>query len=122
MGLSVSEDEPEEEPEDAFHIDSIRGTLSEGPIIMNAIRDSETGEMVATDVISASKVTARFRNVAERAGYVSISFDVSVPASMSDSKWQLKIFFYLVTLTPCQNPTYSHSKQQAVFQDSNTLC
>lgn len=92
MGLSVSEDEPEEEePEDAFHIDSIRGTLSEGPIIMNAIRDSETGEMVATDVISASKVTARFRNVAERAGYVSISFDVSVPASMSDSKWQLKI-------------------------------
>ena len=47
--------------------------------------------MVATDVISASKVTARFRNVAERAGYVSISFDVSVPAAMSDSRWQLKI-------------------------------
>lgn len=92
MGLSVPEEEPlEEEDEDEFQIDSIRSTLSEGPIIMNAIRDSETGEMVATDVISASKVTARFRNVAERAGYVSISFDVSVPASMSDSKWQLKI-------------------------------
>ena len=92
MGLSVPEEEPlEEEEDEEFQIDSIRSTLSEGPIIMNAIRDSETGEMVATDVISASKVTARFRNVAERAGYVSISFDVSVPASMSDSKWQLKI-------------------------------
>lgn len=38
-----------------------------------------------------SVVTARFRNVAERAGYVSISFDVSVPSGMSDSQWQLKI-------------------------------
>lgn len=92
MGLSVPEDEPmEDEEEDVVQIDSIRGSLSEGPIIMNAIRDSETGEMVATDVISASKVTARFRNVAERAGYVSISFDVSVPAAMSDSRWRLKI-------------------------------
>ena len=98
MGLSVSDDRPEEdEAEDVeVQIDSIRGALSEGPIIMNAIRDSETGEMVATDVISASKVTARFRNVAERAGYVSISFDVSVPSGLSDSQWQLKI-------CPCMN-------------------
>ena len=93
MGLSVSDEEPlpDDEEDQDFQIDSIRGTLSEGPVIMNAIRDSETGEMVATDVISASKVTARFRNVAERAGYVSISFDVSVPAGMSDSRWQIKI-------------------------------
>lgn len=92
MSLSVSEEKPLEEDEETdVVIDSIRGTLSDGPIIMNAIRDSETGEMVATDVISASKVVARFRNVAERAGYVSISFDVTVPSGMSDSQWQLKI-------------------------------
>ena len=92
MGLSVSDEKPIEPEEDrGVEIDSIRGTLSDGPLIMNAIRDSETGEMVATDIISASKVTARFRNVAERAGYVSISFDVTVPAEMADSKWQLKI-------------------------------
>ena len=92
MGLSVPDEKPLEDEEDAgLQVDSIRGSLSDGPVIMNAIRDSETGEMVATDVISASKVTARFRNVAERAGYVSISFDVSVPAGMSDSQWQLKI-------------------------------
>lgn len=93
MGLSVTDEKPldDESQDQEIQIDSIRGTLSDGPIIMNAIRDSETGEMVATDVISASKVTARFRNVAERAGYVSISFDVSVPSGMSDSQWQLKI-------------------------------
>lgn len=90
MGLSAPEDKPAEEDK-PVEVDSIRSTLSDGPIIMNAIRDSETGEMVATDVISASKVTARFRNVAERAGFVTISFDITVPAGMSDSQWQLKI-------------------------------
>lgn len=96
MMLSVPDEVPleEEENEEAV-IDSIRGTLSDGPVIMNAIKDTETGEMVATDVINASKVTARFRNVAERAGYVSISFDVTVPALMSDSQWQLKILPFM---------------------------
>lgn len=93
MGLSIADDKPleDEEQERDFIIDSIRGSLSEGPVIMNAIRDSQTGEMVATDVIRASKVTARFRNVAERGGWVTLAFDVSVPAGMSDSRWQLKI-------------------------------
>ena len=68
LSLSVPEEPPVEEEEDMeVSVDSIRGTLVDEPLIMNAIRDSETGEMVATDVISASKVTARFRNVAERA-------------------------------------------------------
>ncbi len=91
MSLAVAGEEPLEEKEDEVVIDSIRGTLKDEPIIMNAIKDSETGEMVAVDVISASTVTARFRNVAERAGYVSIGFDVTVPAFMSDSRWQMKI-------------------------------
>ena len=91
MDISVPEDEPEEVEEPEVKIDSIRSDLTDGPIIMNAIRDSETGEMVATDVISASTVVARFRNVAERAGYVSIGFDVTVPSEMLDSDWQLKL-------------------------------
>lgn len=92
LSLSVPDEPPMETEEDVeVSVDSIRGTLVDEPLIMNAIRDSETGEMVATDVINASKVTARFRNVAERAGYVSISFDVTVPAALSDSRWQLKI-------------------------------
>ena len=91
LGLSVPEDVKESEPEDEVVVDSIKGSLADGPIIMNAIKDSETGEMVATDVISASKVTARFRNVAERAGYVSIGFDLTVPEALSSSQWQLKV-------------------------------
>ena len=92
MSLSVPEEAPiEDEEPDEVLIDSMRGSLAGEPFIMNAIKDAETGEMIATDVISASRVTARFRNVAERAGYVSISFDVTVPSQMSASQWQLKI-------------------------------
>ena len=94
MGLAVADEKPLEE-EDEPVIDSIRSTLSDGPLIMNAIRDDATGEMVATDVINASRVVARFRNVAERAGYVSIGFDVIVPEELYDSRWQLRIFPFM---------------------------
>ncbi len=96
MSLSVPSEPPVEEDDgNEIEIDSIRSTLSDEPIIMNAIRDTETGEMVATDVINASRVTARFRHVAERAGYVSISFDVNVPSALSASEWQLKILPFM---------------------------
>ena len=96
ISLQVAgEEAAEEEDDNEVAIDSIRSTLSDEPIIMNAIKDTETGEMVATDVINASRVTARFRNVAERAGYVSLSFDVSVPSGMSDSQWQLKVLPFM---------------------------
>jgi len=61
-------------------------------LIMKAIKDEETGEMVATDVIDAATVTARFRNVAERSGKVDLAFQAIVPESMMDSKWQLRFY------------------------------
>lgn len=61
-------------------------------LIMKAIKDEETGEMVATDVIEAATVTARFRNIAERHGKVDLAFQVIVPESMRDSKWQLRFY------------------------------
>lgn len=91
MSISVPDEKEIEEVDTEVVVDSIRSTLADEPFIMNAIRDTETGEMVATDVISASTVVARFRNVAERFGYVSIGFDVRVPQQMSDSRWQLKL-------------------------------
>ena len=63
----------------------------DGPIIMNAVRD-EDGNMVATDVIEAASVTARFRNVAERGGKVNIEFMVTVPKDMMDPQWQLRFY------------------------------
>lgn len=61
-------------------------------LIMKAVKDEETGEMVAADVIDAAMVTARFRNIAERKGKVDLAFQVVVPASMRDSKWQLRFY------------------------------
>ena len=66
-------------------------TSDEGPIIMNAVRD-EDGNMMATDVIEAASVTARFRNVAERGGKVNIEFAVTVPQDMMDPQWQLRFY------------------------------
>ena len=59
-------------------------------IIMKAVRD-ENGEMVASDVILPSVVVATFRNVAERMGKVDLRFDITVPANLTDSRWQLRL-------------------------------
>lgn len=59
--------------------------------IMRAVKD-ENGEMVATDVIQAAKVTARFRNVAERSGKVDLNFRIIVPEAMQDRDWQLRFY------------------------------
>ena len=59
-------------------------------IIMNAVRDEETGEMVASETLQAARVTARFRNVAERHGKIELAFQVIVPAAMQDSRWQVR--------------------------------
>ena len=79
------EDVDDEEP---AVVDSAE--IQDGPLIMNAIRDSETGEMTATDVITASKVVARFRNIAERLGRISMTFDIIVPEALISSDFQLR--------------------------------
>lgn len=61
-------------------------------LIMKAIKDEKTGEMVANDVLDAAVVTARFRNVAERHGKVDIAFQITVPEAMQDGKWQLRFY------------------------------
>ena len=59
VGIAVSEEKPLDAVDGEEVVDSVSGNISSGPILMNAIRDTETGEMVATDVIKASTVTAR---------------------------------------------------------------
>lgn len=61
-------------------------------LIMKAIRDEESGEMVATDVLQAAIVTARFRNIAERRGKIDLNFQVVVPKDMQDGAWQLRFY------------------------------
>ncbi|MCF0176364.1 MAG: hypothetical protein HUJ94_05975 [Bacteroidales bacterium] len=61
-------------------------------LIMKAVRDDESGEMVATEVIDAAVVTARFRNISEHHGKVDLAFDIVVPETMQDSRWQLRFY------------------------------
>ena len=67
----------------------LRDVPQEEVIIMKAVKDEE-GEMVATDVISAAMVSARFRNVAERHGKVDLRFRITVPSILCESRWQIR--------------------------------
>ena len=60
--------------------------------LMKAIEDEETGEMVATEVLNAATVTARFQNLAERRGKVDLEFLVTVPAGMMHERWQFRLY------------------------------
>ena len=78
---------PGSRPRDTLKVTDLDG---KEVLIMRAIRDEATGEMVATEQLDAAVVTARFRNVAERHGKVDLEFQVIVPQEMHDSKWQLR--------------------------------
>ena len=73
--------------------DTLRVTDLDGPemIIMKAVRDESSGEMVAAEMLDAAMVTARFRNIAERHGKIDLEFQVLVPPEMRDSRWQLRL-------------------------------
>ena len=59
-------------------------------IIMNAVKDEETGEMVATEELDEIVVVARFRHVAERNGMVDLVFELSVPLELQNRMWQVR--------------------------------
>lgn len=67
-------------------------------ILMHAVLDDETGEMVAAQELRPAMVSARFRNVAERHGKVDLEFQITVPAEMQDKRWQLRFFPRMVIL------------------------
>lgn len=70
----------------------VKGDEGQDIVIMKAIKDDETGEMVANEVLKAAVVTARFRNKAERHGKVDLEFQVIVPHELMDTKWQLRFY------------------------------
>lgn len=79
-------------PQTAKKRDTLKVTDVDGTelLIMQAIKDEQTGEMVASEVLDAAVVTARFRNVAERRGEVDIEFQIVVSDSLLDKDWQLR--------------------------------
>ncbi len=92
LALSRNEIQEERKVIAVSHRDTltVRDDSGKEMLIMKAVKDESSGEMVAHDVIDAAVITARFRNVAERHGRVDLRFEIIVPASMQDSRWQLR--------------------------------
>lgn len=84
---------PEYKDVKAVRRDTLKVTDLDGRemIIMKAVRDESTGDMVAAEMLDAAMVTARFRNIAERHGKIDLEFQVIVPEQMQDSRWQLRL-------------------------------
>ncbi|MBR1783347.1 MAG: hypothetical protein IJ753_07530 [Bacteroidales bacterium] len=59
---------------------------------MKTFKDEKTGEVTASEVLEAATVTARFRHISERNGEVDLYFDIIVPPSVCDSRWQVQLF------------------------------
>ena len=59
-------------------------------IIMNAVKDEESGEMVPTEELEEIVVVAKFRHVAERNGVVDLVFELSVPLELQNRMWQVR--------------------------------
>ncbi|MBR4775642.1 MAG: hypothetical protein IK008_06055 [Bacteroidales bacterium] len=97
-GATLSLSSRELEREQRFIKDTKRDTvrvtdfLGTRMYVMKAERDSVTGEMVASDVLDAAVVTARFRHVAERHGRVDLRFEITVPEKMQSKEWQLRFY------------------------------
>ncbi len=89
--IGLAEDDAKEPVERKPDTLVVRDDEEQEMILMRAIQD-ENGEMVATDVIEAAVVEARFRHVAERQGMVDIAFLIRVPAEMWDEGWQLRFY------------------------------
>lgn len=68
-------------------------TLGGGePLIMNAIKEEATGDLVASDNLKPIVVQARFSHVAERQGLINISFFIIIPKELQDPAWQVRFF------------------------------
>lgn len=91
IALSQERKLPESAPRDIPQHDTlvIRNIDGRDMILMRAIKDDD-GTTVANQVLEAARVTARFRNVAERHGKVDMEFQIIVPSGLRDSKWQLR--------------------------------
>ena len=93
LSLSDDRDIPQIEVNTPVQRDTLVVEDPEGNrmILMRAVKDQD-GEMVAHEVLEAARVTARFRNVAERGGKVDLRFQIHVPSKMQDSKWQVRLY------------------------------
>ena len=86
----VLEDTVARKKADVVEIEDLQGNT----IIMNAVRDEDSGEMVATEQLNEIVVQAKFRHVAERHGVIDLVFEIMVPVELQRSMWQVRFTPY----------------------------
>lgn len=64
--------------------------LQGNSIVMNAVKDEESGDMVAVEQLDEIVVVAKFKHVAERNGSVDLVFELSVPLELQQRRWQVR--------------------------------
>ena len=77
---------------------TFKDTLFTGPgddLVLNAVVEDSTGELVAHGKIAPITVTATHKNIAERGGKIRLSFDVKVPSSILSDDRQVRIVPHL---------------------------
>ncbi len=67
-------------------------TLETGELIMQNVKDEDTGEEMLVDRLKPSIVVSRFVQRQERGGNVPIDFQIRVPAIMLDKNWQVRLY------------------------------
>lgn len=60
-------------------------------LVVQAERDSLTGESITTVQLSGVTVTARSKQIAERNGKINLDFIVTVPSPLISRKWQVQL-------------------------------
>ena len=86
----VRDDIAEDAPQvaEVVEVEDLKGNR----IIMNAVKDEETGEMVAQEHLNEIVVQARFSHVAERNGMVDLVFELAVPQELQHRMWQVRLY------------------------------
>ena len=64
----------------------------DGLFALRTVRDSITGETIGSEDLDAAIIIARFRNTAERHGFVNFDFMIVASDSLQDPSWQLRFF------------------------------
>ncbi|MBP5517490.1 MAG: tetratricopeptide repeat protein [Bacteroidales bacterium] len=65
-------------------------------LVLNAVVEDATGELVAHGKIAPITVTATHKNIAERGGKIKLSFDVRVPSSILSNDRQVRVVPHLL--------------------------
>lgn len=60
--------------------------------VMNAYKDEETGERMADFQLQGIIVETKMRSLPERNGKINMDFIITVPKSLINSRWQLRIY------------------------------